>query len=169
MEATRKHVGSSGARLLSSPLRSMTPRAPHIEVRPWREYRDKMKIDRLDHLVLTVKSIESSCAFYSRVLGMELVTFGAERKALRFGTQKINLHQAGREFEPKAGHPTPGSADICFISATPLTDVVAHLAKCQVALVEGPVTRTGATGQIQSVYFRDPDQNLIEVSNYDTA
>jgi catechol 2,3-dioxygenase-like lactoylglutathione lyase family enzyme len=123
-----------------------------------------MRIDRLDHLVLTVKSIESSCAFYSRVLGMEVVTFGPERKALAFGAQKINLHQAGRELEPKAKNPTPGSADICFISATPLSDVIAHVTKCEVPILEGPVTRTGATGPIQSIYFRDPDQNLIEVS-----
>ena len=128
-----------------------------------------MRIDRLDHLVLTVKSIESSCAFYSRVLGMEVVTFGSERKALAFGAQKINLHQIGREFEPKADKPTPGSADICFISATPLSNVIAHLTRCEVPILEGPVTRTGATGPIQSVYFRDPDQNLIEVSTYDKA
>jgi catechol 2,3-dioxygenase-like lactoylglutathione lyase family enzyme len=128
-----------------------------------------MRIDRLDHLVLTVKSIESSCAFYSRVLGMEVVTFGSERKALAFGAQKINLHQVGREFEPKADKPTPGSADICFISATPLSNVIAHLTRCEVPILEGPVTRTGATGPIQSVYFRDPDQNLIEVSTYDKA
>ena len=128
-----------------------------------------MRIDRLDHLVLTVKSIESSCVFYSRVLGMEVVTFGAGRKALAFGAQKINLHQAGREFDPKADHPTPGSADICFISAIPLPDVIAHLKKCEIPILEGPVTRTGAMGPIQSVYFRDPDQNLIEVSTYAKA
>jgi catechol 2,3-dioxygenase-like lactoylglutathione lyase family enzyme len=126
-------------------------------------------MDRLDHLVLTVKSIESSCAFYSRVLGMEVVTFGAGRKALAFGVQKINLHQAGREFDPKADHPTPGSADICLISAIPLPDVIAHLTKCDIPILEGPVTRTGAMGPIQSVYFRDPDQNLIEVSTYAKA
>ena len=125
-----------------------------------------MRIDRIDHLVLTVRSIEASCAFYSRVLGLEIVIFGAERKALRFGAQKINLHQSGREFEPMAGHPTPGSADICLISATPLSDVMAHLAECEVPVLDGPVTRTGATGPIQSVYFRDPDQNLVEVSTY---
>jgi catechol 2,3-dioxygenase-like lactoylglutathione lyase family enzyme len=125
-----------------------------------------MKIDRLDHLVLTVRSIEASCAFYSRVLGMEIVTFGAGRKALAFGAQKINLHEAGREFDPKAAQPTPGSADICLISADPLPDVLAHLARCGVDILEGPVPRTGATGPIESVYFRDPDRNLIEVSNY---
>lgn len=126
-----------------------------------------MKIDRIDHLVLTVRSVESSCAFYSRVLGMDIVTFGAGRKALSFGAQKINLHQAGREFEPKARHPTPGSADLCLIASTPLPEVLAHLAKCDVPILEGPVARTGATGPIRSVYFRDPDQNLIEVSTYD--
>jgi len=126
-----------------------------------------MRIDRIDHLVLTVRSIESSCAFYSRVLGMDVVTFGTGRKALSFGTQKINLHQAGLEFEPKARHPTPGSADICLISAIPLSEVFAHLTRCEVPILEGPVNRTGAAGPIQSVYFRDPDQNLIEVSAYD--
>ena len=128
-----------------------------------------MRIDRIDHLVLTVRSIESSCAFYSRVLGMDVVTFGAERTSLCFGDQKINLHQAGCEFEPKASYPTPGSADICLISAIPLTEVIAHLTSCEVPILEGPVNRTGATGPIQSVYFRDPDQNLIEVSTYDKA
>lgn len=128
-----------------------------------------MRIDRIDHLVLTVRSIDSSCMFYSRVLGMDVVTFGAGRKALSFGAQKINLHQSGREFEPKAAHPTPGSADICFISALPLSEVVAHLARCEVPILEGPVNRTGAAGPVQSVYFRDPDQNLVEVSTYDEA
>ena len=128
-----------------------------------------MRIDRIDHLVLTVRSIEATCAFYSRVLGMEIVTFGAGRKALAFGAQKINLHQSGREFEPKADSPTPGSADICFISATPLAEVIAHLTECDVPILAGPVTRTGATGPIRSVYFRDPDRNLVEVSDYDNA
>lgn len=125
-----------------------------------------MKIDRIDHLVLTVRSIDATCEFYSRVLGMRIVTFGADRKALAFGNQKINLHESGREFEPRAEHPTPGSADICLISANPLADVIAHLTSCSVPILEGPVTRTGATGPIQSVYFRDPDRNLIEVSSY---
>jgi len=97
------------------------------------------------------------------------VTFGAGRTALSFGAQKINLHQAGREFEPKAERPTPGSADICLISATPLPDVIGHLKRCAIAIIEGPVARTGATGPIRSVYFRDPDLNLIEVSTYDKA
>lgn len=124
-----------------------------------------IRIDHLDHLVLTVASIEESCDFYTRVLGMGVETFGEGRKALIFGNQKINLHQAGREFEPKADRPTPGSADLCFISTTPLDDVVAHLQAEAVAIEEGPVCRTGATSPILSVYFRDPDQNLIEVSN----
>jgi catechol 2,3-dioxygenase-like lactoylglutathione lyase family enzyme len=125
-----------------------------------------MKIERLDHLVLTVADIAKTCEFYERILGMETVTFGAGRKALSFGQQKINLHQAGQEFEPKAARPTPGSGDLCFITSTPVATVIEHLKKTGVAIEEGPVPRTGATGPIQSVYFRDPDGNLIEVSNY---
>jgi catechol 2,3-dioxygenase-like lactoylglutathione lyase family enzyme len=125
-----------------------------------------MKIDRLDHLVLTVADVAETCAFYERVLGMETVTFGAGRKALAFGQQKINLHQAGKEFEPKAANPTPGSGDLCFIASTPLEAVIEHLKGEGIAIVEGPVPRTGATGPMQSVYFRDPDGNLVEVSNY---
>jgi catechol 2,3-dioxygenase-like lactoylglutathione lyase family enzyme len=125
-----------------------------------------MKIERLDHLVLTVADITKTCEFYEKVLGMETVTFGAGRKALSFGQQKINLHQAGMEFEPKAVRPTPGSGDLCFITSTPVAAVILHLKKAGVAIVEGPVPRTGATGPIQSVYFRDPDGNLIEASNY---
>lgn len=124
-----------------------------------------MKIDSLDHLVLTVEDIDVSASFYSEVLGMETITFGGGRKALSFGAQKINLHRRGRELEPKAHRPTPGSADLCFLTSVPLADVLAHLAKCGVAAIEGPVLRTGATGPILSVYFRDPDMNLIEVSN----
>ena len=125
-----------------------------------------MKIDSLDHLVLTVADVDASCAFYERVLGMQAVTFAAGRKALAFGSQKINLHPYRHEFEPKAGRPTPGSADLCFVSATPLAGVIAHLHACGVEVLEGPVPRTGARGAIVSVYFRDPDRNLIEVSNY---
>jgi catechol 2,3-dioxygenase-like lactoylglutathione lyase family enzyme len=124
-----------------------------------------VKIDSLDHLVLTVKDIETTASFYSSVLGMEVVVFGGNRKALSFGAQKINLHQLGNEFEPKSGHPTPGSADLCFITSNPLSEVTAHLSSCNVDVIEGPVRRTGATGPILSVYFRDPDMNLIEVSN----
>lgn len=125
-----------------------------------------MKIDRLDHFVLTVKSIESICEFYTRVLGMEVVTFGDGRKALSFGSQKINLHEQGEEFEPKAEQPTPGSADLCFITDTSLQEVIQYLNFCSVEIIEGPVKRTGATGKIVSVYVRDPDLNLIEISNY---
>jgi len=123
-----------------------------------------MNISHLDHLVLTVDDLEATTDFYTRVLGMRAVTFGEGRKALAFGQQKINLHQAGREFEPRAGRPTPGSADLCFIVATPLDEVVAHLERQGIARVEGPVQRTGAAGPIRSVYVRDPDQNLIELS-----
>lgn len=124
-----------------------------------------MQIDHLDHLVLTVADLDVTVDFYTRVLGMQAVTFGEGRKALAFGQQKINLHLAGREFEPKAERATPGSADLCFIVATPLDEVIAHLEAQHVALVEGPVKRTGATGPIRSVYVRDPDLNLIELSN----
>jgi len=125
-----------------------------------------MNVDRLDHLVLTVKDIDATCAFYSTVLGMKVVTFGSGRKALAFGSQKINLHEKGKEFEPKASQPTPGSADLCFITTTPLTQVIDHLRQHDVEIIEGPARRTGAVGVIESVYFRDPDLNLIEVSNY---
>ncbi len=125
-----------------------------------------MQIERIDHLVLTVRDIDATCEFYSRVLGMQVVAFGAGRKALAFGMQKFNLHQAGREFDPKADRPTPGSADLCLIAGAPLAEVILHLRACGVPILEGPVERTGATGPIQSVYFRDPDLNLIEVSIY---
>lgn len=128
-----------------------------------------MHIDRLDHLVLTVSDISVTCDFYSRVLRMSVVTFGAGRKALTFGIQKINLHQVGKELEPKAARPTPGSADLCLISTMPISAMVNHLRECSVPILEGPVARTGATGPIMSVYFRDPDSNLIEVSTYAEA
>lgn len=124
-----------------------------------------MQIERLDHLVLTVANIEVTCEFYTRVLGMEVVTFGINRKALAYGQQKINLHEYGKEFEPKAVLPTPGSADLCLISLTPMREIIRHLEDQQVTIIEGPAPRTGATGLIESVYFRDPDGNLIEVSN----
>ncbi|MBL0385794.1 VOC family protein [Tumebacillus sp. ITR2] len=124
-----------------------------------------MKIDRLDHLVLTVQDIPTTVEFYTRVLGMEVETFLGDRKALKFGNQKFNLHQKGNEFEPKALHPTPGAIDLCLITSEPLSDVIAHLKSCGVPLLEGPIQRTGATGPILSVYLRDPDQNLIEISN----
>ena len=125
-----------------------------------------MRIDRLDHLVLTVADIDATVDFYTRILGMEAVTFGAGRTALAFGRSKINLHRAGHEFEPKAHRPTPGSADLCLIAEGPLERVIEDLAAHGVPIEEGPVERTGATGPIRSVYFRDPDQNLIEVSTY---
>lgn len=125
-----------------------------------------MQIGRLDHIVLTVKDIRATCAFYAKVLGTEVVTFADNRTALKFGKQKINLHRAGQEFEPKAWRPTPGSADICVIADTPLAEVVRHLQACGVEIIEGPVTKTGALGPIESVYIRDPDLNLIEIANY---
>jgi catechol 2,3-dioxygenase-like lactoylglutathione lyase family enzyme len=125
-----------------------------------------VKIDRLDHLVLTVQDVEATCRFYSTVLGMEVVTFGSGQRALSFGKQKINLHEAGREFKPHAEKPTPGSADLCFISAVPLSEVMNHLRVCAVTIIEGPVERTGAMGKMRSIYFRDPDQNLVEVSEH---
>ena len=123
-----------------------------------------MKIDRIDHFVLTVRDPEASCAFYSRVLGMHPVTFAGGRKALAFGNQKINLHQADRTFDPKAAAPTPGSADLCFLLAGSLEDAAAHLAALAIAIEEGPVERTGATGPIRSIYLRDPDGNLVELA-----
>ncbi|SFE00393.1 Catechol 2,3-dioxygenase [Chitinophaga sp. CF118] len=125
-----------------------------------------MIIDHLDHLVLTVQDIDKTCEFYSHVLGMTVITFGPDRKALQFKNQKINLHQKGKEFEPKADHPTPGSADLCFISDTPVKEVLEELHSKNIPVVEGIVERTGAVGKILSVYLRDPDNNLIEISNY---
>jgi len=123
-------------------------------------------IDRIDHIVLTCHDVERTVAFYQQVLGMEPVTFAGGRRGLAFGRQKFNLHQAGREFDPKALKPTPGAIDLCLITLTPLADVQEHLKANGVVMIEGPVQKTGATGPIQSVYFRDPDGNLIEVSNY---
>jgi catechol 2,3-dioxygenase-like lactoylglutathione lyase family enzyme len=127
-----------------------------------------IRIDRLDHLVLTVASIERTCAFYSAVLGMEVRTFEGGRTALHFGNQKINLHAAGHEFEPKAKAATPGSGDLCFIASTPLREVIPYLAELGIEIEVGPVARTGAGGAMESVYIRDPDENLIEISNYRT-
>jgi catechol 2,3-dioxygenase-like lactoylglutathione lyase family enzyme len=124
------------------------------------------RIERLDHLVLTVADIDITVAFYARVLGMRRENFGAGRVALRFGAQKINLHQVGREFEPRAARPTPGSGDLCFIAEGPLEAALDHVRAQGVEILEGPVARTGATGPITSFYFRDPDENLIEVATY---
>lgn len=125
-----------------------------------------MRIDRLDHLVLTVADLKATTQFYSGVLGMRHETFADGRIALVFGTSKINLHEAGHEFDPKALHPIPGSADLCFIVDDPIDDVIAALEAAGVRIEEGPVTRTGALGPMTSCYFRDPDENLIELSNY---
>lgn len=125
-----------------------------------------MQIRQLDHLVLTVQDIERSVDFYSRVLGMQPVVFGEGRRALSFGNQKINLHQAGAEFSPHAHRPTPGSADLCFIVDEPVDAVMAQLQRQDVGILVGPVDRTGATGPIRSIYLLDPDLNLIELSNY---
>lgn len=125
-----------------------------------------MRVHAIDHIVLTVASIEKTVAFYQRVLGMEHVTFGPDnRSALRFGHQKINLHESGHEFEPRAARPWPGSADVCFL-VDDLANAEAHLEACGVKVVAGPGPRTGALGEITSVYVRDPDGNLIELSTY---
>ncbi len=121
-------------------------------------------IDHLDHLVLTTAHETACIRFYVDVLGMRLETFGNGRQAFRFGNQKINLHVKGREFEPKAHTPVPGALDLCFISDRPLDQVILALREKDVQIVEGPVIRTGATGPIRSVYVRDPDLNLIEIS-----
>ncbi len=126
-------------------------------------------IDRIDHIVITAFDLERTIDFYARVMGMEPITFADGRRGLAFGRQKINLHQAGREFEPKALKPTPGSIDLCFITETPLDEVAAHLKACGVVIAEGPIEKTGALGPMMSVYFRDPDGNLVEVSNYEPS
>ena len=129
------------------------------------ETEDIKIVDRLDHLVLTVTDLDKTIEFYS-ALGMEVVRFGVGRMALTFGVQKINLHEAGREFEPKALKPMPGSADLCFVTTVPLERVIGHLQAKGIEIIEGPVARTGAMGPILSLYVRDPDGNLIEISNY---
>ncbi|WP_373953293.1 VOC family protein [Vibrio pomeroyi] len=125
-----------------------------------------MEISHLDHLVLTVKDIEVTVDFYQRLLGMKPIQFGEGRVALSFGNQKLNLHQLGNEFEPKAKRVQAGSADLCFITNTPMAEVIEHIKANEIEIEEGPVPRTGAKGKIVSVYIRDPDGNLIEVSNY---
>ncbi len=125
-----------------------------------------MQVDRLDHFVLTVRNVDATISFYEKVLGMSAVTFGAGRKAISFGQSKINLHPADAPISPHARHPTPGSADLCFIVSSPVAAIVEHLRRCGVAIEDGPVPRTGALGPITSVYFRDPDENLVEVSTY---
>lgn len=125
-----------------------------------------MNINHLDHLVLTVADISKTTAFYEKILGMRAINFGEDRIALEFGGQKINLHQSGHEYEPKAKNAKVGSADLCFITETELPIAMEHVKKQGVFIIEGPVKRTGAQGPITSFYFRDPDGNLIEVSKY---
>ena len=124
-----------------------------------------MRFVGIDHIVMTVKSIEKTLEFYCNVIGMQEITFGKGRKALICGQQKINLHEAGKEFEPKAARPTPGSIDLCILSETPLSTIQKELEKKGIVIIEGPVQRTGAKGKILSLYIRDPDENLIEISN----
>lgn len=124
-----------------------------------------MRVRRIDHVVLTVADVERTVAFYERVLGMRGVTFGDGRRALAFGEQKLNLHEAGREFEPRAPNNAPGAVDICFTTDVPLDEVTAHLGRCGVRVELGPVDKTGARAPLRSVYFRDPDGNLVEVAN----
>jgi catechol 2,3-dioxygenase-like lactoylglutathione lyase family enzyme len=125
-----------------------------------------MHIDHLDHLVLTVANVEATCAFYQRVLGMDVVTFGKGRKALAFGSQKINLHEAGSEFQPHARRPQPGSGDLCLLVEGGLEEWLEHLEDQGVEVIEGPVARTGALGPMTSIYVRDPDGNLVELASY---
>jgi len=129
-----------------------------------------MRVTNLDHLVLTVGNLDATLAFYCDVLGMTREDFqpadGSTRTALKFGTQKINLHVSGSEFDPKSARPTPGSADLCFLTDTPLANWIAHFASLGITILEGPVARTGALGPITSLYVRDPDGNLIEVSTH---
>jgi len=123
-------------------------------------------LDRIDHVVFTVRDVEATCVWYSRVLGTEVLTFGDGRKALHVGHCKINLHQTGREFEPKAARPAPGTQDICLVTTSSMQEVVDHLTGIGVPIVEGPVVKTGAMGPIEFVYLRDPDGNLVEVARY---
>ncbi|MFN4088864.1 MAG: VOC family protein [Alphaproteobacteria bacterium] len=124
-----------------------------------------VSVTHLDHLVLTVRDIDRTCAFYEKVLGMERRTFGAGRVALHFGRQKLNLHAADNPVDPNVRHATPGSADLCFITATPIRQVVAHLDALGVPVITGPGERSGARGRLMSVYVYDPDENLIEIAN----
>lgn len=121
-------------------------------------------IDHLDHLVLTTTDEQACIHFYVEVLGMKLESFGEGRKAFGFGNQKINLHVKGREYEPKAHLPVPGALDLCFIASRPLDEIIARLNALRVPIVEGPVRRTGAVHPLRSIYLRDPDLNLIEIS-----
>jgi len=136
---------------------------------PWRKPESlpghAMHVDALDHVVLTVRSIEATVAFYERALGMRARTFGKGRVALHFGEQKFNLHQSDRPVDENVRHAKPGSADLCLLTKVPLEEVIAHLERVGVAIIEGPGERTGAQGPIRSVYIYDPDENLIEIAN----
>ena len=127
-----------------------------------------MQLERIDHVVFTVRDIDTTCDFYSRTLGVEVVTFAGGRKALQIGSCKINLHQYMKELEPKAQNPAPGTQDICLVTSTPMPEVLDQLRSAGVDILEGPVPRTGAMGPIESVYLRDPDGNLIEIACYPT-
>lgn len=126
-----------------------------------------ISVKNLDHLVLTVKDIDISVEFYTKVLGMQKEVFKENRVALKYGSQKINLHQLGKEFEPKAFNVKEGSSDLCFIITTPVTEAKTYIKSLGIEIIEGVVSRTGAVGKIESIYIRDPDMNLIELSNYE--
>lgn len=128
--------------------------------------KQSISIEFIDHIVLTAKDIQRTYNFYAEALGMSVIEFGQGRKSLVFGKQKINLHEYGKEFEPKAIGAAPGTTDICLITETPISTLISHLEKIGIDIIEGPVERTGAMGKINSIYFRDPDGNLVEVSNY---
>ncbi|MEF8842856.1 MAG: VOC family protein [Haloarculaceae archaeon] len=128
-----------------------------------------MDLTGIDHFVLTVEDVEATCAFYADALGAGTETFGGGRRAIRFGDQKINLHPAGDEFDPRAARPTPGAGDFCVTTDTPIETVVEDLREAGVDILEGPVERTGAVGRMTSVYVRDPDDNLVEIATYGAA
>ena len=138
---------------------------PLLEHPKFNERQNPIKIRKLDHFVLTVRNLDESIKFYKNALGLEIINFADDRKALQFGHQKINLHEEGNEYEPKAQTPLPGSADFCLISRNPIEQVKAHLEKLQIPVEQGPVSRTGAMGPLISLYIRDPDHNLIEIAN----
>jgi catechol 2,3-dioxygenase-like lactoylglutathione lyase family enzyme len=125
----------------------------------------QVRIDRLDHVAITVSEIDAACAFYARAFGMEPVTLPGDHRALRFGRQTLHLRAAAGDEEPRAHHARPGAADLCFVTEVPLDELAPHLAACGVGIVEGPVERPGAEGMLVSIYLHDPDGNLIELSN----